>query len=121
VNNYLCMLCIVPLAGLMLLRDGGLLLSGFYIRYKSLPRPLVWKDYFDPTVPSVLITPSLVSKINTGLQMVLLGGSLLIPIIGLQPDWLPLHVLQWTVAGTTLWSGLSYIRHHRQVVRYLHK
>lgn len=105
----------------MLLRDGGLLLSGFYIRYKSLPRPFSWRSYFDPTIPSVLVTPSLVSKLNTGLQILLLGGSLLIPVIGLPGDWVPLQVLQWTVAGTTMWSGISYILHHRQVVRYLHK
>jgi len=108
---------------LILLRDGGLLLSGFYIRYRSLPGPFTWRAYFDPGLPSAKVMPSLVSKANTALQMLLLGASLLAPMLGESPalNDLVLPTLQWSVAGTTAWSGLSYIRHHRQVVKYLHK
>lgn len=61
----------------------------------------------------------MVSKVNTVLQMMLLGGTLLVPVAGLPLDWMPLTMLQWSVAGTTLWSGFSYIWHHRQVIKYI--
>lgn len=51
--------------------------------------------------------------------MTLLAASLAVPLVELPPDWLLLEVLQWTVAGTTFFSGLSYLRHHRQAFRFV--
>lgn len=110
----------VPLTGLILARDAGLLASGLVIRYRSLPRPFSWKDYFDPSIPSARVIPTMISKVNTVLQLALVGLTLLVPLADVPIDWPPLQCLQWTVAGTTLWSGLSYIGHHRQVIQFLH-
>lgn len=110
---------VVPLAGLVLLRDVGLLASGFLVRYKSLPKPFSWPQYFDPSIPSAEIRPTLMSKLNTCLQIVLLAGTLAVPIAGLPVHWLPLVIMQWAVAGTTAWTGITYMWFHRQVIRYI--
>ena len=64
--------------------------------------------------------PTPVSKVNTLLQLLLLGGTLAVPVLGggkggggegaAQPTaaTTALTGLQVVVAGTTAWSGLSY-------------
>lgn len=110
---------LVSLSVVILGRDIGLLLSGFFIRYHSLPQPVTLSKYFDISIPSTEVKPSMVSKFNTVLQILLLGGTLSSSILGFPSDSVPLQTLHWLVAGTTIWSGLSYIKHHREYVKYL--
>lgn len=55
--------------------------------------------------------PTDLSKLNTLLQLVLIGSTLALPVVGglttvgLQQG---MQGFQWLVAGTTAWSGLSY-------------
>ncbi|KAH8108325.1 hypothetical protein DFH11DRAFT_1822689, partial [Phellopilus nigrolimitatus] len=99
----------VPLAFIILGRDVLLSLSAFYIRYKTLPAPKTVQRYWDFSIPSAECSPSFgFSQINTGLQLLLMGITTISPLIDADLS-VTLQSLQWIVAGTTLWSGLSYI------------
>lgn len=96
------------LAGTVLFRDVFLLAAGFVIRYISLPPPKTLTRYFDATYVTAQLEPTLVSKINTGVQLATIGISLGAPIwnyIG-HPALLGL----WYLTGTTtVAAALSYI------------
>ncbi|KAI9143804.1 cardiolipin synthase-like protein [Paraphysoderma sedebokerense] len=98
----------VPLAALILGRDAGLILASFYYRYISLPPPKTLTRYFDFSLPSAEVHPTLVSKINTALQLGLMGAALSSPVFEFvgHPGLL---WLQGLVGITTVWSGLSYV------------
>ncbi|GAN02837.1 phosphatidyl synthase protein [Mucor ambiguus] len=98
----------VPLAAVILGRDAGLVLSAFYYRYISLPEPKTIARYFDGTIPSAEVKPTQISKINTALQLLLMGFSLTTVSMGM-PSSEAMTALQWVVGGTTVWSGASYI------------
>lgn len=98
----------VPLAVLIFGRDFALSMSAFYFRFISLPKPRTLKRYFDPSMPSAEVKPTQISKINTALQLVLMGVTTVNPLLTFDVS-VPLKALQWTVAGTTIWSGFSYI------------
>ncbi|AAW46918.2 cardiolipin synthase, putative [Cryptococcus deneoformans JEC21] len=98
----------VPLAILIVGRDVALSISAFYFRFISLPKPRTLRRYFDFSIPSAQVTPTKISKINTLLQLMLMGMTTISPLLSISLA-LPLQALQWTVAGTTIWSGLSYI------------
>ncbi|WWC86454.1 uncharacterized protein L201_001331 [Kwoniella dendrophila CBS 6074] len=98
----------LPLAILIFGRDFGLSLSAFYFRFISLPKPRTFKRYFDVSIPSAEVKPTQISKINTALQLLLMGLTTVSPLLGYSTA-IPLQALQWTVAGTTIWSGFSYI------------
>ncbi|KAH9852626.1 CDP-alcohol phosphatidyltransferase-domain-containing protein [Lenzites betulinus] len=98
----------VPLAAIILGRDVLLSLTAFYIRYTSLPPPKTFKRYWDFSIPSAEVRPTGISKVNTALQLLLMGTATISPILPLDIS-LPLQGLQWIVAGTTIWSGASYV------------
>ncbi|EPQ56283.1 hypothetical protein GLOTRDRAFT_74874 [Gloeophyllum trabeum ATCC 11539] len=98
----------VPLAVIILGRDVALSLSAFYIRYTSLPAPKTWARYWDFSLPSAEVRPTEISKVNTALQLVLMGTTTISPLLPTDIS-LPLQGLQWIVAATTIWSGLSYV------------
>ncbi|TFK53459.1 hypothetical protein OE88DRAFT_1655606 [Heliocybe sulcata] len=98
----------VPLAAIILGRDVALSLSAFYIRYTSLPSPKTWARYWDFSLPSAEVRPTTISKYNTALQLLLMGTTTISPLLPADIS-LPLQGLQWVVATTTIWSGLSYI------------
>ncbi|WVF70245.1 hypothetical protein IAT40_005034 [Kwoniella sp. CBS 6097] len=98
----------LPLAILIFGRDLGLSISAFYFRFISLPKPRTLKRYFDPSIPSAEVKPTQISKVNTALQLLLMGLTTVSPLVG-PSIAMPLQALQWTVAGTTVWSGFSYI------------
>lgn len=56
----------------------------------------------------VRIKPMLFSKLNTALQLLLVGVVLLLEGFGLQAPWLR-TLLIWMVAATTLGSGAAYV------------
>ncbi|BEI86350.1 hypothetical protein CcaverHIS002_0606370 [Cutaneotrichosporon cavernicola] len=101
----------LPLAVLIFGRDFALSMWAFYLRYQSLPPPRTLKRYFDPTMPSAEVQPTQISKINTALQLTLMGFTTVGPVLAGAgyPIDVYLEGLQWIVAGTTIWSGLSYV------------
>ncbi|KAL1413003.1 hypothetical protein Q8F55_000752 [Vanrija albida] len=99
----------VPLAVIIFGRDLALSLWAFYLRYKSIPPPRTLRRYFDVSMPSAEVQPTQISKINTALQLLLMGFTTISPLITAFPTDGILQALQWTVAGTTIWSGFSYV------------
>jgi len=98
----------LPLCVIILGRDALLTLSAFWIRWKTLPPPKTFQRYWDFSLPSAEVQPTLISKVNTALQLLLMGVTTVSPILAIDIA-LQLQALQWTVAGTTIWSGLSYL------------
>ncbi|KAF8075139.1 CDP-alcohol phosphatidyltransferase-domain-containing protein [Lyophyllum atratum] len=98
----------LPVAVIILGRDVLLSLSAFYIRYTSLPEPKTFSRYWDFSLPSAEIRPTAISKINTALQLALMGTTTISPLLPFELGS-SLTVFQWVVATTTVWSGLSYI------------
>ena len=114
----------VWLAGMILARDAGLILSGVYVRWRSLAAPITWSKFVDPAIATATVNPTVVSKINTALQIVLLGSSLLSPVLASQYGLdigTPLSVLQYSVAATTVWSSISYATNFRRVIKFIKK
>ncbi|GAA5855317.1 hypothetical protein JCM8547_009030 [Rhodosporidiobolus lusitaniae] len=98
----------LPLAVIILGRDVLLTLSAFYFRYASLPPPKTFSRYWDFSLPSASVQPTQISKYNTFLQLVLVGSTTVAPLFSWDVSG-ALGALQWIVAGTTIWSGLSYV------------
>jgi cardiolipin synthase len=85
--------------------------------------------YWDFSIPSAEVHPTTVSKYNTFLQLILIGSTLVLPIVtdSMLPGSLTnldvanaVTSFQHVVAGTTLWSGASYVW-RKDVVRILGK
>jgi len=95
------------LCGLIVSRDLFLVYAGLYIRYMSVQPPFTLKKYFDVSLPTATVQPTTISKLNTGLQFLLIAVSLGGPV--LQYTGHPsLHYL-WAATGTTTFlSAVSY-------------
>ncbi|KAF7309932.1 Phosphatidyl synthase [Mycena indigotica] len=98
----------VPLTVIILGRDVLLSLSAFYIRYTSLAPPKTFARYWDFSLPSAEVRPTFISKVNTALQLFLMGTTTISPLVPLDVS-MCLQALQMTVGVTTIWSGLSYV------------
>ena len=95
----------VPLVGLILARDAGLIAGGFYIRGTTKPDGV---PFFDTTQASALqVEPSLLSKVNTCSQVALLFFALTNAAWGAPGDDLVLG-LCWLTGATTFGSGVDY-------------
>lgn len=92
--------------------------GAIYYRYASLPPPKTFMRYWDFSIPSAEVHPTGISKFNTFLQIGLIGATLTLPL--LTNNALPgvlstidydaiVTGMQYVVAGTTLWSGASYL------------
>ncbi|KAH1923233.1 hypothetical protein KXW69_001454 [Aspergillus fumigatus] len=71
----------VWLAVIILGRDVGLALSAIYYRWISLPPPKTMARYWDFSLPSAEVKPTGISKVNTALQLVLVGSAIALPVI----------------------------------------
>ncbi|KAM4062239.1 CDP-alcohol phosphatidyltransferase domain-containing protein [Hirsutella rhossiliensis] len=98
----------VWVATIILGRDVGLGIAAIYYRWISLPPPKTFARYWDFSLPSAEVRPTTISKYNTFLQLTLVGATTVAPLLDADMSW-ALNVLQYVVAVTTLWSGLSYI------------
>lgn len=98
------------LAVLILGRDAALGVAAVYYRWISLPPPKTWGRYWDFSLPSAEVHPTTISKYNTFLQLGLMGATMVAPVMpaGVEMAGV-LEVGQWVVAGTTVWSGASYV------------
>ncbi|KAI9677596.1 MAG: hypothetical protein M1817_006550 [Caeruleum heppii] len=99
----------VWLAVIILGRDMALGIAAIYYRYISLPPPKTLARYWDFSLPSAEVHPTQISKINTALQLGLIGACMGKPLIsGMDVEGLMMG-MQYLVATTTIWSGLSYV------------
>lgn len=99
-------------ASIIVGRDVMLSFMAFYMRYKSLPEPKTLLKFLDPKITTHTVLPNMLGKVNTALQMLYIGGLMLLP--GLEQILtLPWNtIFSWygtMVAGTTLASGVSYL------------
>lgn len=106
-------------------RDVALAISAIYFRWISLPPPKTFSRYWDFSLPSAEVHPTEISKINTLLQLLLVGNAMLLPVLPttLVEAWNLVGVFEgWCglVATTTIWSGLSYIG-NKDAVKILSK
>ncbi|KAL3480691.1 phosphatidyl synthase [Aspergillus californicus] len=104
----------VWLAVIILGRDVGLAISAIYYRWISLPPPKTMARYWDFSLPSAEVKPTGISKVNTALQLLLVGSAMALPVLpGAFLDAWHLNeamtAFQYIVAATTIWSGLSYV------------
>ncbi|KAH9259937.1 hypothetical protein BASA82_000204 [Batrachochytrium salamandrivorans] len=97
----------LPLAVLILGRDIGLLGGSFLYRGLTKPKGAA---FFATTGTGVIeVKPTLASRVNTVLQMSLIGFALT-KSAGLGfPDQQVFENMCWIVGGTTVLSGLSYL------------
>lgn len=127
----------VPLTCLVVLRDIVLIGGASYIRYRSLPPPVIihtnylfylsihshsiifnylfqktLNRYFDPSHATVQLAPTLTSKLNTAVQLALLGGTLAAPVFHFVNHPL-LEGLCYLTAVTTIAGGISYLTSKR--------
>ncbi|KAF9357623.1 hypothetical protein BGX26_003414 [Mortierella sp. AD094] len=108
----------IPIAGIILGRDAGLILASFYYRYISLPEPKTFTRYWDFSIPSAEVRPTMISKVNTAIQMAYIGLSLMAPVFDFTSH-VGLEYLGYTCAATTIWSGASYV-YTKDAVRMLY-
>ncbi|XP_013139230.1 PREDICTED: probable cardiolipin synthase (CMP-forming) [Papilio polytes] len=98
----------LPLTLLIIARDVALVAAGFVIRYKSLPPPRTLSRYFDVTHATAQLAPTFISKVNTAIQLLLVGTTLASPVF----DYVhhpALQILCGVTAATTVVSALSYL------------
>lgn len=121
----------LSLATLILGRDASLAIAAIYFRYASLPAPKTFARYWDFSLPSAEVHPTTISKLNTFLQLGLVGTTMALALL-LDPSAVSssagglLLSLQdvlggpegvermkqgmgGVVAATTMYSGLSYV------------
>ncbi|KAK4884024.1 hypothetical protein RN001_000295 [Aquatica leii] len=98
----------VALTGLIVARDILLLTAGVIIRYRSLPPPRTFTRYFDLTHATAQLAPTLISKVNTGIQLLLVGSTLAAPVFHYVGHPM-LQSLWYVTAVTTIAGGLSYV------------
>ncbi|MCJ1368015.1 hypothetical protein MMC16_007153 [Acarospora aff. strigata] len=98
----------VWLAFIILGRDVGLGIAAIYYRYISLPPPKTFSRYWDFSLPSAEVRPTTISKLNTALQLALIGGTTAMPLLSVDVQG-AMTAMQYLVATTTIWSGASYI------------
>ncbi|KAL4976103.1 CDP-alcohol phosphatidyltransferase-domain-containing protein [Aspergillus desertorum] len=104
----------VWLAVIILGRDVGLAISALYYRWISLPPPKTIARYWDFSLPSAEVKPTGISKVNTALQLLLVGSAIALPVVpeAVIDAWQlneTMTAFQYLVAATTIWSGLSYV------------
>ncbi|XP_059157514.1 uncharacterized protein LOC131941922 [Physella acuta] len=98
----------VPMLALILLRDAGLIVASFYIRYISLAPPKTLSRYFDVSHVTAKLYPSNISKVNTGLQLSYLAATLASPVFDfVGSPWL--EGFMYLTAVTTFMSGVDYV------------
>ncbi|XP_056148033.1 cardiolipin synthase (CMP-forming) [Lampris incognitus] len=107
-----------PLTALVISRDIGLIAAVFWVRYKTVPPPVTLSKFFNPCYTTAQLKPTLFSKVNTAIQLLLVAASLASPVFQ-YTDSLLLQSLWYITAVTTTASGYSYWHYGRKTVRVL--
>jgi cardiolipin synthase len=102
------------LSAAIISRDVGLLGCSLYIRHVSLRAhfdDVTWRRFWDFGYPSVVVSPTELSKVNTVLQVFTLLCSIAAPAAGLAVgDPHPALLALWAATtATTLASGAGYV------------
>ncbi|XP_074657525.1 cardiolipin synthase (CMP-forming)-like [Tubulanus polymorphus] len=98
----------LPLALLIISRDILLVAGVCFIRYKTLPSPKTVARYFDVKLPTAELQPSLISKVNTAIQLSLVTATIAAPVFD-YIDHPYLQGLWYLTAATTFCSGIGYL------------
>nr|XP_019942327.1 PREDICTED: cardiolipin synthase (CMP-forming) [Paralichthys olivaceus] len=107
-----------PLTALVIFRDVGLIAAVFWIRYKTVPPPVTLGKFFNPCYTTAQLKPTLFSKVNTAIQLLLVASSLAAPVFQ-YTDCVLLQCLWYVTAVTTAASGYSYWHYGRKTVQVL--
>ncbi|KAM9364024.1 cardiolipin synthase (CMP-forming) [Pholidichthys leucotaenia] len=107
-----------PLTALVIARDIGLIAAVFWVRYKTVPKPVTLNKFFNPCYTTAQLKPTLFSKVNTAIQLCLVATSLAAPVFHFT-DHVLLQCLWYITAVTTTASGYSYWHYGRKTVRVL--
>ncbi|XP_016405028.1 cardiolipin synthase (CMP-forming)-like isoform X1 [Sinocyclocheilus rhinocerous] len=107
-----------PLTALIISRDVALIAAVFYVRYKTVPPPVTLRKFFNPCYTTARLKPTLISKINTGVQLFLVAASLAAPVFH-YTDSVLLQSLWFITALTTAASGYSYYHYGKKTVEVL--
>ncbi|KAM8858446.1 cardiolipin synthase (CMP-forming) [Spinachia spinachia] len=106
------------LTALVISRDIGLIAAVFWVRYKTVPPPVTLSRFFNPCYTTAQLKPTLFSKVNTAIQLLLVASSLAAPVFQ-YTDSVLLQCLWYITAVTTAASGYSYWHYGRETVRVL--
>lgn len=107
-----------PLTALVIFRDIGLIAAVFWVRYKTVPPPVTLSKFFNPCYTTAQLKPTLFSKVNTAIQLLLVAASLAAPVFQYS-DSVLLQCLWYVTAVTTAASGYSYWHYGRKTVQVL--
>ncbi|XP_016405804.1 cardiolipin synthase (CMP-forming)-like [Sinocyclocheilus rhinocerous] len=107
-----------PLTALIISRDVALIAAVFYVRYKTVPPPVTVSKFFNPCYTTARLKPTLISKINTAVQLFLVSASLAAPVFH-YTDSVLLQSLWYITALTTAASGYSYYHYGKKTVEVL--
>uniref|UniRef100_UPI003AAAFC3D cardiolipin synthase (CMP-forming) n=1 Tax=Centroberyx gerrardi TaxID=166262 RepID=UPI003AAAFC3D len=107
-----------PLTALVICRDIGLIAAVFWVRYKTVPPPVTLSKFFNPCYTTAQLKPTLFSKVNTAIQLLLVAASLAAPVFQ-YTDSVLLQCLWYVTAVTTAASGYSYWHYGRKTVQVL--
>ncbi|KAJ7991068.1 hypothetical protein DPEC_G00293400 [Dallia pectoralis] len=107
-----------PLTVLVIARDIGLIAAVFYVRYKTVPPPVSLSKFFNPCYTTAQLKPTILSKVNTAIQLFLVAASLASPVFH-YTDSLLLQALWYITAVTTTVSGYSYYHYGMKTVAVL--
>ncbi|KAK5882806.1 hypothetical protein CesoFtcFv8_021354 [Champsocephalus esox] len=107
-----------PLTALVIARDIGLIAAVFWVRYKTVPPPVTLSKFFNPCYTTAQLKPTLFSKVNTAIQLLLVASSLAAPVFQ-YTDSVLLQSLWYITAVTTAASGYSYWHYGRNTVKVL--
>lgn len=108
----------VLLTALVISRDIGLIAAVFWVRYKTVPPPVTLSKFFNPCYTTAQLKPTLFSKVNTAIQLLLVAASLAAPVFHYTDSGL-LQCLWFVTAVTTTASGYSYWHYGRKTVQVL--
>ncbi|ULT98521.1 hypothetical protein L5515_003002 [Caenorhabditis briggsae] len=99
----------LPLTSIVILRDVCLIAGGFYKRYQVMSPPYSLNRFFNPQVSSMQVVPTMMSKINTVLQLSLVALALASPVFDFSVAANEaIFALGCATAVTTVYSGLQY-------------
>ncbi|XP_067116508.1 cardiolipin synthase (CMP-forming) [Osmerus mordax] len=107
-----------PLTALVISRDIALIAAVFYVRYKTVPPPVTLSRFFNPCYTTAQLKPTLISKVNTAIQLLLGAASLAAPVF-YYTDSFYLQSLWYITAVTTAASGYSYYHYGKKTVEVL--
>lgn len=107
-----------PLTALVISRDIALIAAVFYVRYKTVPPPVTLSRFFNPCYTTAQLKPTLISKVNTAIQLFLGAASLAAPVFH-YTDSVLLQSLWYITAVTTAASGYSYYHYGKKTVEVL--